>query len=76
MGSFDWRARLAPARANVLLLASLPSQVFVVLLLELLNSYRNFGLRFVKYSFITNEYGLSDLEAGALRGRKCRREGT
>ena len=64
----DWRARLAPARANVLLLASLPSQVFVVLLLELLNSYRSFGLRFVKYQLITNEYGLSDLEAGALLG--------
>ena len=64
----DLRAAAAAARANVLLLASLPSQAFVVLLLELLNSYRSFGLRFVKYQFITNEYGVSDVEAGALLG--------
>lgn len=48
----------------------LPSQVFIVLLLELLNSFRVFGLRFVLYNYITNEFAISDAQAGTLLGIK------
>ncbi|KAL3789604.1 hypothetical protein HJC23_003153 [Cyclotella cryptica] len=48
----------------------LPSQVFIVLLLEFLNSFRSFGLRFVLYNYITNEYGIGDTQAGILLGIK------
>jgi len=61
-----WREGLATAQ----LFLSLPSQVFVVLLLEALNSYRNFGLRFVQYNYFVNEFGLSDTETGSLLGLK------
>ena len=46
------------------------SQVGIVLLLEFLNSFRSFGLRFVQYTYITNEFGISDTKAGALLGVK------
>ena len=55
---------------TLLLFLGLPSQVFVVLLLEALNSYRNFGLRFVQYNYFVNEFGLSDTETGSLLGIK------
>ena len=42
----------------------------IVLLLEFLNSFRSFGLRFVQYNYITNEFGVSDTQAGALLGVK------
>lgn len=48
----------------------LPSQIFIVLLLEFLNSFRSFGLRFILYNYITNEYGISDTQAGVLLGIK------
>lgn len=48
----------------------LPSQIFIVLLLEFLNSFRSFGLRFILYNYITNEYGIGDTQAGVLLGIK------
>jgi dipeptide/tripeptide permease len=61
---------LKEAKETLLLFLSLPSQVFVVLLLEGLNSFRNFGLRFVQYNYFVNEFGLSDTETGSLLGLK------
>lgn len=50
----------------------LPSHVPIILLLEFLNSFRSFGLRFVLYNYVTNEYGgdengggVTDSSAGA-----------
>eukprot|EP01048_Picozoa_sp_COSAG05_P001825 COSAG05_NODE_65_length_22456_cov_17.448540_12_plen_385_part_00 len=54
----------------VLQFFALPSQVFVILLLEFLNSYRNFGLRFVQYQYINNEFSMGDIETGSLLGIK------
>lgn len=48
----------------------LPRQVLIVLTLEFLNSFRSFGLRFVLYNYVTNEFGISDVQAGALLGIK------
>lgn len=48
----------------------LPRQVLIVLTLEFLNSFRSFGLRFVLYNYVTNEFGISDVQAGALLGMK------
>ena len=48
----------------------LPNQVLIVLTLEFLNSFRSFGLRFVLYNYVTNEFGISDVKAGALLGTK------
>ena len=48
----------------------LPNHVAIVLLLEFLNSFRSFGLRFVLYNYITNEFGISDTNAGAILGVK------
>jgi hypothetical protein len=53
------------------LVLSLHGQVFLVLLLEWLNSFRNFGLRFMQYSLMVDEYGLSDTEAANLLGAKA-----
>lgn len=58
------------ARESALRFLLLPSHVGVVLLLEFLNSFRSFGLRFVQYNYITNEFGISDARAGALLGIK------
>lgn len=41
---------------------ALPSQVFIMFFLEFLNSYRNFGLRFVQYQYISNEFDMTDVE--------------
>jgi hypothetical protein len=49
---------------------ALPSQVFIIFFLEFLNSYRNFGLRFVQYQYISNEFGMTDVETGSLLGVK------
>lgn len=54
----------------VLQFFALPNQVFVILLLEFLNSYRNFGLRFVQYQYINNEFSMGDIETGSLLGIK------
>ena len=68
---------LVPPRVTALLRAAgdtcltLHNMVFLVLLLEALNSFRNFGLRFMQYNFVTDEYGLSDTEAGGLLGAKA-----
>jgi hypothetical protein len=48
----------------------LPSQVITVLSLEFLNSFRSFGLRFVLYNYITNEFHITDVHAGTLLGMK------
>mmetsp|Transcript_5512 Transcript_5512/g.11735 ORF Transcript_5512/g.11735 Transcript_5512/m.11735 type:complete len:705 (+) Transcript_5512:129-2243(+) len=48
----------------------LPRQAGVVLLLEFLNSFRSFGLRIVIYNYITNEYGITDTQAGKILGIK------
>ena len=48
----------------------LPSQVLTVLSLEFLNSFRSFGLRFVLYNYITNEFNITDVHAGTLLGIK------
>ena len=66
----DPMAHWASGFDTLLLFLGLPSQVFVVLLLEALNSYRNFGLRFVQYNYFVNEFGLSDTETGSLLGIK------
>ena len=47
---------------------SLPKELLVVLLIDFLNSYRSFGFRSVQYQYLTNEFGLSDLETGSLLG--------
>ena len=51
-------------RESLLRFLLLPSQVGIVLLLEFLNSFRSFGLRFVQYNYITNEFGISDTKTG------------
>ena len=58
----------------------LPSHILIILLLEFLNSFRSYGLRFVLYNYITNEFvssdgssnnnNISDTQAGALLGAK------
>ena len=63
----------APAggwRESVLRFLLLPRQIGIVLLLEFLNSFRSFGLRFVLYNYVTNEFGIGDARAGALLGVK------
>eukprot|EP00581_Thalassiosira_minuscula_P017092 CAMPEP_0183720202 /NCGR_PEP_ID=MMETSP0737-20130205/12887_1 /TAXON_ID=385413 /ORGANISM="Thalassiosira miniscula, Strain CCMP1093" /LENGTH=690 /DNA_ID=CAMNT_0025950039 /DNA_START=131 /DNA_END=2203 /DNA_ORIENTATION=- len=57
-------------KESILRFLLLPNHVFLVLLLEFLNSFRSFGLRFVQYNYITNEFGISDTQAGALLGVK------
>lgn len=39
---------------------ALPIQVFWVLLLEMLNSYRDFGLKAVRYQYVANEWSLCE----------------
>ena len=51
------------AASNVGAFLALPPQIFVVLLLVFLNSFQGFGMRFVRYQYLTNEYGLSDAAA-------------
>jgi hypothetical protein len=48
----------------------LPSQIYIVLLLEFLNTFRSYGLRMILFNYITNEYNVSDSEAGKLLGMK------
>ena len=50
------------------LLWRMPREVWVVLAIDFLNSYRSFGFRSVQYQFLTNEFGLDDLETGRLLG--------
>ena len=57
-------------RESVLRFLLLPRQIGIVLLLEFLNSFRSFGLRFVLYNYVTNEFGIGDAKAGALLGVK------
>jgi len=57
-------------RESLLRFLLLPRQVLIVLTLEFLNSFRSFGLRFVLYNYVTNEFGISDVQAGALLGTK------
>ncbi|EOD28069.1 hypothetical protein EMIHUDRAFT_235276 [Emiliania huxleyi CCMP1516] len=61
----------AAAKSFVQQLRQLPNEVYVVLLVDFLNSYRSFGFRAVQYQYLTNEFGLSDLEAGSLLGMQA-----
>ncbi len=78
VGHIPNRSRIKPTPTNIiggcessiLRFLLLPSQVGIVLLLEFLNSFRSFGLRFVLYNYITNEFGIDDLRAGELLGIK------
>lgn len=58
------------ANESILRFLLLPSQVGIVLLLEFLNSFRSFGLRFLLYNYITNEFGIGDTQAGVILGIK------
>lgn len=49
----------------------LPREVWVVLAIDFLNSYRSFGFRSVQYQYLTNEFGLSDLDAGSYLGMQA-----
>ena len=49
-------------------LKKLPREVWVVLAIDFLNSYRSFGFRSVQYQYLTNEFELSDLDAGYYLG--------
>lgn len=62
-----WRER---TKAYVLDFAALPSGVFIILLLEFLNSYRGYGISFIQYQYFNNEFGLSDIQTGSLLGVK------
>ena len=53
---------------SVDLVLSLHPQVFLVFLLEGLDSYRAFGLRAVLYNFLTDEFALSDEDTGTIIG--------
>ena len=55
---------------SILRFLLLPNQVYIILLLEFLNSFRSYGLRFVLYNYITNEFGILDTDAGYLLGIK------
>jgi MFS family permease len=55
----------------------LPSHVPLILLLEFLNSFRSFGMRFILYNYLTNEFvdvptnaNISDSHAGYILGIK------
>ena len=58
----------AKFRDNVVAFTALPNSVRLVLLLVFLNSFRSFGLRFVQQLYLTNEFGLDDLEAASVLG--------
>lgn len=60
--------RTSKLSAAVDLCFTLHDQVLLVLFLEFLNSFRNFGLRFMQYNYFVDEFGLSDVEAGSLLG--------
>ena len=47
---------------------TLPRAVIPVLFCTFLNSFRSFGFRFIQYAYVTNEFGLSDIEAGYYLG--------
>lgn len=47
---------------------SLPPELFVVLLVDFLNSYRSFGFRSVQYQYLVDEFGFGDVEAATLLG--------
>lgn len=49
-------------------LQQLPREVWVVLLIDFLNSYRSFGFRSVQYQYMVNEFGLSDVETAYWLG--------
>ena len=50
------------------LIMRMPREVYVVFLVDFLNSYRTFGFRSVQYQYLTNEFALSDMETGQLLG--------
>ena len=49
-------------------LRALPREVYVLFLIDFLNSYRSFGFRTVQYMYCLNEIGLSDVETGNMLG--------
>jgi hypothetical protein len=58
------------AKETLLRFALLPSQIYTILLLEFLNTFRSYGLRIILFNYITNEYSIRDVDAGALLGIK------
>ena len=64
------QAHIMSAKETILRFLLLPKEVLIVLLLEFLNSFRSFGLRFVLYQYVTNEFELGDTQAGAVLGVK------
>ena len=52
------------AKTYLMDFASLPTQVYWVLVLEILNSFRSGGLRSIQYSYLANEWHLCDDENG------------
>ena len=64
------QAHTISVKETILRFLLLPKEVLIVLLLEFLNSFRSFGLRFVLYQYVTNEFELGDTQAGAVLGVK------
>jgi len=64
------QAHIMSVKEIILRFLLLPKEVLIVLLLEFLNSFRSFGLRFVLYQYVTNEFELGDSQAGAVLGVK------
>ena len=56
--SAEWRSFLHRSTDK---LRALPREVWVVLLIDFLNSYRSFGFRSVQYQYMVNEFRLSDV---------------
>eukprot|EP01051_Picozoa_sp_SAG22_P013770 SAG22_NODE_1581_length_4066_cov_1.922107_3_plen_456_part_00 len=54
----------------VLDFAALPRAVFIIFAVEFLNSYRGYGINYIQYQYVNNEFGPSDLETGSLLGVK------
>eukprot|EP00804_Cyclotella_cryptica_P015564 CCRYP_003587-RA/>CCRYP_003587-RA protein AED:0.02 eAED:0.02 QI:106/1/1/1/0.5/0.33/3/1949/628 len=58
------------AHESTLRFLLLPAQLFTVLLLEFLTTFRSYGLRVIIFNYITNEFSISDSRAGELLGIK------
>eukprot|EP00971_Amphidinium_carterae_P113412 2246899-Amphidinium_carterae.1 len=54
-----------------LMVAALPTQAWLVLLIEFLNSFRWYVLQSVQFQYITTEFHLTDKEAGTLIGTRA-----
>lgn len=61
---------LPTATESLISFLLLPSQTFIVIFLEFMNTFRSYGLRIIIFNYITNEYSISDTEAGKMLGIK------